>query len=137
MSSVEAFDAIEQRLRANWTQTPLVFENEPWPPADMPVPFVFVEIFGDFYNQASIGGGDDPSANLNREGGQLLAHVLTPSGTGTRDARIFAKAIVALFRGHEIAGVEFLNASIGSSDPGKEDGQYFRMTASIAWQRDE
>ncbi|CAA2142748.1 hypothetical protein [Hyphomicrobium sp. ghe19] len=137
MSSFEAFDVIEQRLRALWTTTPLVFENEDWPNPDMASPFVFVEVFGDVLEQESIGGGDARADNLWREEGQLLMHVLTPSGTGTGRSRQLAKSLADLFRGEDIGGVEFRHASIGASDPGKQDGQYFRMTTAIFWRRDE
>ena len=137
MSSAETFDAVEQTLRGQWSATPLVFENEDWPTPDTPAPWVLVELFGDFFDQQSIGGGPALADNLWREGGVLLMHVMTPNGTGTREARVLAKQLADLFRGQDIGGVEFKGASIGAGEKGTEDGNYFRMTASVTWQRDE
>ena len=137
MASAEVYDVIEQRLTDQWSATPVVFENRSWPLADAPAAFVYVEVFGDYFDQESIGGGEGLSANLWREGGQLLMHVMVPNDTGTSAARGFAKQLVDLFRGQDIDGVVFRNAAIGAGDPGKEDGNYYRMTASVTWQRDQ
>ena len=137
MSSAAAFDVVKARLDAEWSDTSVVYENENFELPDTPEIFVRVEVYGDFFNQISIGGGDEADDNLWREAGQLLMHVMAPSGTGSRAARVIAKQLVDLFRGYESAGVEFLNASIGASDPGEQDGEYFRMTASVNWRRDE
>jgi len=136
MSSPEAFDTIHDNLVAQWTTTPLVFENQPFPLPATPAPWVMVEVFGDFFDQISIGAAPVLS-NLWREEGQLLMHVMTPGNTGTGLARTYAKQLVDLFRGQEISGVRFRDASIGHSTPGKHDGSYYRMTATINWQRDE
>jgi hypothetical protein len=136
MSSIEVYDVVEQRLKALWTATPLVFENEDWPTPATPAPFVFVEVYGDMFGQASI-GEEEPADNVWREQGQLLMHVLVPSGTGTRLARQHAKALAVLFRGQDIGGVTFGDASLGGTEPGTQDGQYYRMTCSVAWDRDE
>lgn len=137
MSSAAVYDVVQQRLAALWTATPVVFENQDWPTADTPAAFVFVEIYGDSFDQASIGGGDALDANLWREEGQLLMHVLVPSGTGSRAARAHAETLAVLFRGQEIGGVIFRGASLGATEPGVQDGQYFRMTCAVSWQRDE
>jgi hypothetical protein len=137
MASAEVFDVVSQRLTAEWTATPVVFENEDWPTPDTPAPFVLVELFGDFFDQASIGGGPAVTDNLWREGGVLLMHVMIPNNTGTRGARVFAKGLVDLFRGQDIGGVVFRDAAMGAGEKGEEDGNYYRMTASVTWQRDE
>lgn len=137
MSSATTFEPIEDYLKAQWTMTPLVFENEDWPLPDQPAPLLFVEVFGNFFNQASIGGGEEVDANLWREAGQLYGHILIPSGTGSRGARALAQQFVDLFRGQDIGPLRFLDASIGASRPGDQDGNYFRMTATIDWERDQ
>ena len=136
MSSLTAYEAVRNHLEANWTDTPLVFENEEWPLPRNTNTFVFVEIFGDSYEQISI-GADPQTTNQWREYGQVLVHVLVPGGEGTRKAREHAKTIVDLFRGRDIGGLRFRDASIGAGEPGDRDGNYFRMTASLEWERDE
>lgn len=137
MSSPAAFNTIHDYLVTQWgATTPLVFENEQFAKPNVPAPWVMVEIFGDFFDQVSIGASPVLS-NLWREEGQVLMHVMTPSNTGTGLARTYAKQLVDLFRGQEINGVRFRDASIGASQPGIHDGAYYRMTATIDWQRDE
>lgn len=136
MSSPEAFDAIETLAKAVWTATPIVFENDDWPLPGTPAAFLFVEVFGDFFGQESI-GAENQRANLWREAGQVHAHVLVPRGRGSRNARLLARQFIDLFRGETISGVVFRDASIGAGEPGAKDGNYFRMTATIDWERDE
>ncbi|TPM19776.1 hypothetical protein [Mesorhizobium sp. B2-3-6] len=137
MSSPEAFDGIHDYLLAAWAgRTPMVFENEPSPIGDTPEAWVLVEIFGDFFDLASI-GAEPVLANRWREGGQVLMHVLTPNETGSRAGRVYAKQLVDLFRGKEIAGVRFRDASIGAGERGTQDGNYYRMTATIDWELDQ
>lgn len=135
MSSPDAFTVIEQTLRAGWTVSRLVFENEDYPLPGTPAHFVYVEVFGDFYRQGSIGA--EPQAdNLWREGGMVYLHVMTPNGIGSTTARQHARQLVGLFRGEEIDGVRFGDASIGQGDPGRSFGNYFALTATIEWELD-
>lgn len=134
MSSHTAFDAIEGHLRSEFTGAPLVFENEPWPQQETPSTFVLVEVFGDFYVQESIGA---PGQNLWRETGQILMHVLVPNDTGSREARMVARELVGLFREVSVDGVHFGEMSIGAGEPGEEKSQYYRITASVDFWRDE
>lgn len=135
MSSPDVYDRLEAYLRAEWSATPLVFENEEWPLDEgEPAAFVYVEIFGNFYSQESVG---DPGNNLWRETGTMQMHVLVPNATGTRSARTYAKALVALFREVEVDGVRFREMSIGAGEPGMPTGNYFPMTATVDWEFDE
>ncbi|KQZ31582.1 hypothetical protein ASD50_15035 [Mesorhizobium sp. Root552] len=136
MASPEAFDVIVDQIADRWTTTPVVFENDAFDLPETPAPFIYVEVFGDFFGQASI--GDEPrDNNLWREGGQADFHVMTPNGTGSREARSLASQIAGLFRGQDIAGVSFLDASIGAGDPGRAFAGYYAMTATVNFERDE
>ena len=135
MSSPDVFDRLETYLRTEWTDTPLVFENDEWPLDEgEPAAFVYVEIFGGFYGQESVG---DPGNNLWRETGTLQMHVLVPNTTGTRAARAHAKALVNLFKEVEVEGVRFRDMSVGAGEPGRATGNYFPMTATVDWEFDE
>ncbi|RLP22265.1 hypothetical protein [Mesorhizobium sp. YM1C-6-2] len=136
MSSAATFDTIEQYLRAQWTTTPLVFENEPYELPGNPAHFVFVEIFGDVFDQASI-GADPREDNLWREAGQLYLHVMTQNDIGSRLARQYADQLVDLLKGQDIGAVTFFGASKGAGEPGMKKANYWAFTATIDWQRDE
>lgn len=136
MSSLVTYDTIEQYITAQWTTTPLVFENFNTDLPDDPAHFVLVEIFGDTFDQESI-GAEPRTGNLFREWGQLYLNVMTRNGIGTRLARQYATSLVDLFQGLDIGTLTFLRASIGAGEPGKNDGNYYRMTATIDWRRDQ
>lgn len=138
MASPTAFNTIHDYLVAQWGSTsPLVFENETFPKPNTPAPFLYVELFGSLYDQASLGGGDPVEGNLWRETGHLYGHVLIPNGTGSLAGRQLCQQFLDLFRGHDIGTVNFTGGSIGAGMPGSEDGNYFRMTATLDWVRDE
>lgn len=132
MSSAAVYDAVHDHIVDGFTAAPLAFENEAWPDAATPAPFVYVEIFGDFYRQESIGA---PGANLWRETGTILMHVMVPNDTGTREARLLARQLVALFREVEVSGIRFRDMSIGAGEPGEERANFYRMTASVNFER--
>lgn len=136
MSSPTAFSAIEAYLRTNWTATPIIFENEDWPLPDTPAAFLYVEVFSGIYDQASIGAATQ-QGNLWREDGTLAGHVLVPGGIGTGQARTYAKAFADLFRGQELGSIRFGQVSLGAGEPGQRDGNYYRFSATIDWERDE
>ncbi|MER9471089.1 hypothetical protein [Mesorhizobium sp. M0520] len=136
MASPEAFDVVEQQIADLWNVTPVVFENDDYQLPDVPGEFVYVEIYGDFYDQISL-GAERREDNLWREGGQVYLHVMTPNGTGSRRARVLAKQLIGLFRGQDIDAVTFRDASIGAGDPGRAFANYYAMTATVNFERDE
>ncbi len=132
MSSLTVYDAFEQRLRSQWTTCPLVFENEFYQLPDEPAPFVYVEIYGDTYDQETLGA---PQQNAWLETGVTYLHVMTPSGQGSRHARTYANSLLYLFREQPISTLFMPEMSIGAGDPGKDWPNYFAMTCSIFWRR--
>lgn len=139
MSTDIAYQAICGFLVANWTATPLEFENINFvPPVDadgVMTPWVSVEIAGNSYAQASI-GAEIPSDNLWREEGQLWLHVFVPAGTGSLLARQYARQLVDLFKGLDLdPDIEFRDASVGLGEPGDENGIAWRLSTSIDWIR--
>jgi hypothetical protein len=137
MSSDTVYSAIQAYLTANWAATPLVFENDLYLLPDTPVPYVVVEISGQVYGQCSV-GAESQTGNLWREDGLLWLHVFVPTGTGSLLARQYTKQLVDLFRGLDlIAGaLRFRDASIGLGEAGAEDGNYWRLSASVEWRFD-
>jgi hypothetical protein len=133
MSSPTTYDAFEVRLRTAWTATALVFENEhDQPLLDAGMPFVYVEIYGDNYNQETFGA---PQNNQFLEEGVSSFHVMMPSGQGSRQARIWANDILNLFREQPIGSLFMPEMSIGAGAPGKDFPNYFAITATINWYR--
>jgi hypothetical protein len=130
MSSPEAYDAFAARL-ATWTDTPVVMENDDWQKPSTPAPFVYAEIYGDDYNQETMGA---PGENLWLESGVAYLHVMVPTGTGSRDARVLANELLYLFR-EQITGLTITEMSIGAGDPSRSFGNYFSIAATLFWSR--
>jgi hypothetical protein len=136
MSSPAAYDSFHDRLTAAWVYTDLIFENTDYEtPVDgdgKAMPFVYVEIFGDRYPQISVGA---PQQNLFEESGICYCHVMVPSGSGSRDARVHANNILNLFREQNTAGVRIDDMSIGEGQPGRSFPNYWAMTVTLWWER--
>ncbi|MDI6026719.1 phage tail terminator-like protein [Corticibacterium sp. UT-5YL-CI-8] len=133
MSSLTAYDAFKARLDA-FTVLPVRFENENF--QDLidanTSAFVYVEVYGDTYNQDTMGA---PGANVWEERGVTYLHVMVPSQTGTRAARAYANQLLYLFREQPIGGLFMPEMSIGAGEPGKDFPNYYSIAATIFWSR--
>jgi hypothetical protein len=142
MASDAVADAIRAHLTANWTESPIAWENEPFerPISDdgTPEPFVIFELSGDLYAQKSIGAGTQ-AANRWDEDGRLWLHVFVAAGTGNSVVRRHAKQLADLFRGQLLLAdsLEFGDASLGAGQPGDDDGAYYSVSVSVDWRRVE
>lgn len=137
MSSPATFDAFHDRLISQWTATPLVFENEFYQHLiEAQATFVYVEIFGDTYDQESFGA---PQNNIFLERGATYLHVMVPAGQGTGQARTYANGLLNLFREQPLPtanGTIFMpEMSIGNGEPGVDFPNFFALTAAIHWHR--
>lgn len=145
MASGAVSAAIEDFLIANWTTTPLLFENMNTAedgaalPQPDPAPFVELSFTGRTYGQQSLGASLQKD-NRWDEDGLMFFDVLVPRGKGSRDARTYAKALCDLFRGLRLLNdsLEFLDASIGEgSNSDRYAGNYFIIPVDVAWRRIE
>ncbi len=137
MASDVVYEAIEAYLRANWTETPLQFENENF---DIPSSreWVMVEMAGTVYGQQTI-GADNQADNRWDEEGLLWLHVLVQAGSGSQLARRRCKALADLFRGALLLddSLEFMDADIGIGAQGDDEGSTYRLSVSVDWRRME
>lgn len=143
MASPATFDAFKGKLDT-WAETPgnlpVVYENDPFQGyVEASLPFVYVEIYGDSYDQTTVGS---PGSNMWTERGTTWMHVMVKSLTGTSQARAYAKQLLDLFRevsviADDTTGEQLFmpEMSIGSGEPGKDFPEYFSMAATIQWYR--
>jgi hypothetical protein len=139
-----ALAAIEQRLRDNWTTSPVHVDGEPapqpeWPPTDTngePVAYVFVELLD---VDASIIGFGSPTNQTVLDSGLCKFHVLVPNNSGLATARAHAVSIGEIFRQKEFfnseAGVcvRTLTPRIGR-EASVDEGNYQSMTVTVPYE---
>jgi hypothetical protein len=95
-----AVAAIEARLTANWTTTPIAFENAASDPVvldgnSVPIPWVFCEVETD---AAGIRGVGTPGSHTVLETGVVRVTVFVPVGTERATAQQYADSIGEIFR---------------------------------------
>lgn len=134
MSAVSTFEAVKAYLIANWNDTPLVFENDKSQLPAQAAAFVYVEVFGNSFSQQSIG---DPGRNVWRERGQIMLHIMTKRGAGSREARVLADNMAALFREAGPESFDITEMSLGAGEPGEGDGNYWRYSLVVPFERDD
>jgi hypothetical protein len=137
MASYTARNVIKQYLNAEWTTTPIVYQNPRHNiPSGDPAAFLVVQVRGIFEDQASI-GAETRLANLWREEGELYLNVYVPSGSGDDTAAQHCETLMGLFKGQEIGGIIFRGGTIGEDEDAPDiEGNYYSMTATIFWYRD-
>lgn len=135
MASYTARNVIKQYLDAQWTTTPIVYQNERKNLPATPSAFLFVQVRGIFEDQASI-GAETRLANLWREEGELYLNVYVPNNTGADTAAQHCETLLGLFKGQEIGGIIFRGGTIGEDEDADQIANYYPMTATIFWYRD-
>lgn len=134
-----AVQAIRDRLVANWTTTPISFQNEPFePPVDPnsgnPAPWVALEVIG---NESELRAAGTPGDHVWIYRGHILAHVYVPVNDGIALAQQYAVTIGEIFR-----AASFYNDGQGNIlrtgiDPaprtdgggsGDDEGNWYRVT---------
>lgn len=133
MSFADERRAIETRFSANYTSTPVRYENLSFVQPDN-ASWVSLMILSGEGGQASLGG----SSAIHRYGGVIQVDVFTPENSGTQAGRALADTVEAIFR-----QVQF---SLGNSgvihtqtpwvtNLGVEDGWY-RLVVTCPFFRD-
>lgn len=135
-----AVAAIRERLVANWTTTPIAFQNETFDPptepnSGAPSPWVFLEVIGNTSALNAVGAGSTQEWLYL---GHILVHVFVPVNSGIAIAQQYAATIAEIFRavqfydataGHAVRtgyGGEGPRTDGGGTDA--DDGNWFRVT---------
>jgi hypothetical protein len=130
MASPAVYDAIRAFLEAQFTTTPLIFENEGMPSTDT---WTLIEFASVSYTQESIGSRTQATNRFDEEG-SFFAHVMVRIGTGVRSALSTGFAIADLFRGLTLlnGALEFTDVVVGYGGP-DDEGNWYRVSVNIGW----
>lgn len=148
MSWVSTVAAIQARVTANWTLTPIAqvtFENEQFDiPVDGngdPVEWVYVEIMG---GRGELAGFGKKDANLIRRNGIIMCHAFTPINIGGARALELAEGAGALFATKSFSGIQCWvpnppSPPAGDTELGNRavNGSWWRTYVTIPFQYDE
>jgi len=141
MASATVYSAVRSYLEANWSATPIKWENETFeiPAATdypaAPAAFLVVEFTGDSYQQASIGSGS-PTAERWIETGSVLIYSLVQANASSLVARQNADAVAALLQGMVLPGsIRLQSMSFGDGGEGDEDGLWWQIPLRVNWLR--
>lgn len=130
--------AVRALLDDDWTACAVAYENESFTVPETtegPQPWMMIEMTGRLFEQVSIGAGTR-DANRWREDGMLWLHVYAPVNTGSATARTLIHSAVDLFRGTDLGTATFIGAAIGVGEAAEANGTWWRISASIEFQRD-
>ena len=130
MSFELAQQALENRMSALWTATPLQYDNTKFvPPVN--APWVRMAILDGDSSQISLGG----SNRTVRAVGLLTFQIFSPAASGGRISSRLVDQLTALWRMVTVGGILFRTPSV--TRVGDAGNGWYQVNVSIPFQRDE
>lgn len=124
MTTFTPYNALRNRLEANWNTTPIGWVNEGFDWPNPPVPFIFADVMSLAASQITIGA---PGNNLFREQGALNITVFVPLNSGQDLARQYATTLATFFRAKDFNGVVCRSPRISHGRVDDVNGNWFRI----------
>lgn len=138
MASAAVVAAVQAKLAANWTHTPIIQPNAASLVPDDGSAFLVLEfppVGGE--NQITIGA---QGTRVFREDGAFLLTLCAPLGTGVNPTATpwltWIDALRAAFRGQAFAGVNTLGASPAYENGASDRGAFFELSTAIPFYLD-
>lgn len=141
-----AVQAIRDRLAANWTTTPIAYQNEAFdapvdPNSGNPTAWVALEVIGNGSEQRTIGGNGGHDWIYR---GHILAHVFVPVNDGIATAHAHAVTLGEIFRGaqfYDSTAAHCVRSAYGGEGPSTDgggisadQGNWFRVTMTCPFE---
>ena len=130
MASKAVHDAVNARLEAVWTATPVKALNQY---ADPDTPFLVVEYPYSASEQLTFGS---PGNNVIREQGSIRMAFRVETGSGVEDALAWADQLAALFRNQRFDGVRTFVPTTPVFDDQNVQGAYYEVSFAVPYQLD-
>lgn len=136
-----AVAAIKARFAANWTSTPIAYQNEDF--ADQVVPWVYFEIIN---STADLRGAGTPGAHVWLYRGNIFIHVFVPKGQGSAEATALAVAAGEIFRAQQFydatpgcavrtgVGPDGEGPRVDGGGSAADDGNWWRVTCTVPFE---
>ena len=121
--------AIQQRLRDNWTTTPISYDNSDFS-AQNDVPYIHLSVIDGFASQVDWG----KPTNTYRHLGVIVCQIFVPIGVGTGLAKGYADSIAAIWRSARFSGITCLTPRVEKVG---EIGSWFQINVTVDFRRDE
>jgi hypothetical protein len=96
MSFADTRAAFEARLAANWSTTPITWENVE--PPERTSAYIAPFLLDGEANQVSLG-----TSPRHRHAGVFVMQIFVPEASGTQTARAYADTLAAVFRGQQFS----------------------------------
>lgn len=126
-------DAVNARLSANWTATPIIIDDTTGAgPADGSA-YVTVQYPVGQENQITVGA---PGNNVFRETGAFRIILSTQTGNGKDQSIIWMDQLRALFRSKQFSGVTTFAPSPGIETPANYQASRYVLSCAVPYQFD-
>ena len=130
MSFNAALQAVESHLAANWTATPIAYENVDFTPPTGN--WIKVMLITEKSELLGLG-----ATRLRRHTGRILLYCFVPVGDGAQAAMTLADSAIAVFDGANLAGFTLRTPRAVSDEDDDTQASHFRALAVIPFWRDE
>ncbi|MCS0501620.1 hypothetical protein [Ancylobacter mangrovi] len=131
MASASVFSAVQARLEANWSRSPVVNLNDVSEAQDPP--WVTFQVPLSNEEQITIGA---PGQNVFRESGVLRLVLAIPRGARIAPWLEWMDDLRALFRSRQFDGVRTYGASPAVLDDRNDDGKFWLLSAAVLYDAD-
>lgn len=132
MTHAQLRQFIEARIAANWTSTPVTYDNLDYAPAQG-ASWVRVTILDGAGNRISL-GASGANVALTRFVGVVVVSIFTPGAIGTATARAYADTLDTLFRDVSADGIIYGTPYLTAV--GRSEGWY-QLNITIPFQWDD
>lgn len=130
MSFNAALQAVESHLAANWTDTPIAYENVDFTPPTGN--WIKVMLITEKSELIGIG-----ASRLRRHTGRILLYCFVPVGAGAQAAMSLTDDVIAVFDDANLSGFTLRTPRAVPDEDDDDQASHFRAMAVIPFWRDE
>lgn len=131
MAHFAVVQAVEARMKANFTRCPVYVENENTDTPESGDGFLVVQFPWSNAEWHAVEGAD---GSIFHEEGAFRFVAAVPMGTGSHDGRQWLGELADLFRGARFSDVQCFAPDSPVGDDGNEAGAYYRLAMAVPYE---